>query len=210
MAEARKKINKKNRITNLNSLVDKKIEKALNKNIETKYWTQIKTATTADYTGTVWDLSLAPEGYTDTSRNGDRLHLKKIILRLDWLASSVPTVVRVIIFQWFGSDVPTISKVLLTTAQAEIVHSPYFRDYFPGDSGGSGFILKDFVMALDVNATAPRLIHSEITGGFRPNLQYTAGTTAGTNHIYVAICADRTSTTLPTYRFYGQLFFTDA
>jgi len=204
------------RSPNLNSLVDRKIKSALFKNIEVKQWTQIKTSTAVDYDGVVYDLSLVPQGDTHGTRDGDRLHITYIRFSIDVYANVLPSIIRVVIFQWFGTDVPTPSVVLLTVAQAEAVHSPHETDSFPrNDPNGRGRVLADHLLQCDSNGTvplgtAPRTWVTEITNGFRPNMQFTTGTTGGTNHIYIMLCSDRKTTNVPLFRFYGELEFTDA
>jgi len=199
----------------LNQIVEKKVKAALIKNVELKSWTQVKTSTAADYDGICFDLSLVAQGDTDATRDGDRIHLKKIRFSIDVFANVLPSIVRVIIFQWFGADVPGPATVLTLTFQAEIIHSPIEIDAFSGQGGGRGVILHDSLLQVDSNGTvgvgtAPRTLVKTITGGFKPNCQFATGTTVGTNHIYVLLASDRKTTNMPLYRFYSQIRYTDA
>lgn len=197
-------------------MVDKKIKSALFRTTEAKQWTQIKTSTAVDYDGVVYDFTLVPQGDTHASRDGDRLHLKYIRFSIDVIANVLPAIVRVVIFQWFGNDVPAAATVLVTVGQAEAVHSPHETDAFPrNDPNGRGRVLVDQLLQCDSNGTvglgtAPRTWVKEIKSGFKPNLQYFAGTTAGSNHIYILLCSDRKTTNVPLFRFYSEVEFTDA
>lgn len=212
----RSRKNRSRRTPNLDSLVDKRIKSVLFNRTEVKQWTQIKTSTAADYGGVVYDLSLVPQGDTHGTRSGDRLHLTYIRFSIDAIANVLPSIVRVVLFQWWGTDTPTPSVVLLTINQAEIIHSPHETDSFPrNDPNGRGRVLADKLIQVDSNGTvglgtAPRTWVIEMTSGFKPNMQFTTGTTGGTNHIYVLLCSDRLTTNLPLFRFYGELEFTDA
>lgn len=217
MQTTKQKSTKTKKSQNINQLIDKKINNALSRNVELKWFSQIKTSTTSDYNGAVWDLCLVPQGDTDITRDGDRIHLKVFRFKCDWINASTsnPSIGRVIIFQWFGADVPTAAKVLLLVGQAEAVHSPYERDYFSLNGGESGIILKDIILQLDGNGSTnqgfcPRLINLEMKSGFRPNMQYVSGSTAGSNHIYALTITDKVTSNLPSFRFYSELNFTDS
>jgi len=209
-------MNKRNKpLKDFNQIVDKKIRAALVRTIELKWWTQVKTSTAADYNGAIYDLSLVAQGDTDQTRDGDRLRLESIEFRLDVQANVLLSLFRVVIFQYFGADTPIVSNVFLTVGQAEIVHAPIHKDIFASKGGALGRVLHDEVLQVDSNGTvalgtAKRLLHVMLKGGFRPNVQFQNTTTTGTNKIYVAVCSDRVTTSLPLFRFYSELRFTDA
>lgn len=203
--KSNKRVNNKSR---LNSLVDRKIERAFTRNTEQKYWTQVQSNAPASSSGTVSDLILVPQGDTDTSRDGDRIHAKSLKIRGSVAYGGAVSILRFIIFQWFGADVPTPALVLITTATADVINSPKNADSFPANGSGRGRILWDHRMQVDSGGISQRTFEAELKG-FKPDLQFIAGGTSGSNHVYILTVSDLAATN-PSYNFYSEMLFTDS
>jgi len=171
-----------------------------------KFWNQVQALTTVDYSGTIADCTLVTQGDTDGTRDGDRLHLKSIRLRANCYGSA-NTYVRFILFQWFSVSVPTVANVLYLSGAYSAINSPHNPDKFPPDNNGEGKVLMDVVF--DNNSTTPRLLNFYTTKFPKDSMQFTAGSTAGTNHIYLCTVSNVTSTGLPSLAWYSEFRFTD-
>lgn len=196
-----------------NSKLEAVVKRVLEKNLERKWFSTISTSTAIDYSGTIASRTAIPLGDTDVTRDGDRAKLLSFEMRFDLLANVLVALVRVIVFQWHppnGSLAPAIGNVLIVNGQAEAVHSPYSVDFAQHFT-----VLYDHIYQVDTNGTIGQGIdkrtgHAKIFSGFKPQMQFVAGATTGSNQIYSLFISDRTSTNLPLVRSVTMCRYTDA
>jgi hypothetical protein len=157
---------------------------------ELKFWTVIdNTYSAISYNGTDFfqALTLVPQGDTDSSRDGDRLYLHEIRMRMNVkINTTTPVFFRVIIFQWFPNTVPQYNSILIdqhNTANAAT------SDY-QHDTRQMFNILYDKLVTLDTVAIPAVSIDVSLEKGFRKKIQFATATTVGTNHVYVLAVSD--------------------
>lgn len=152
-----------------------------------------------DWVSPQYQLTNITQGSTDTSRDGDRLSLRSIeldfIVYYDLVVLNPPVQnesIRILVFQWFpsspiiGGTNPSpstnemLTSVALTSTRAHIV--PYSHD-----NRQLFRILYDKVITLSVSGTQIVHVKKMITKFAKRELQYLAGTTVGTNQVYMAL-----------------------
>jgi len=146
------------------------------------------------------DLTLVPQDDTDTGRDGDRLTLKTIHLKFSLIKnlSSLATseYIRVFVFQWK----PNTTNLAPTTAQL-FLNDPVSggiscRSNWIVDNKGQFTVLYDRMFRMQgLVATASASIaqwHTKrLYKRFNKTLQYNAGTTAGSGHIFFGTISDQ-------------------
>ena len=175
--------------------------KVVHRERELKFFGTVLNNSASTTTATVSSISDVTQGDTDTTRDGDRLtwcgHLE---FRYSWILGTVDpkAFVRVLIFQWHPNTTPTASSVLLTGASGSIdVYSQYSHD-----NRQMFCILYDKVTNLTGNAATTinytsiseqygvqhirlKPVASFRSSSFQSNVQFSTGTTTGTNKIYL-------------------------
>lgn len=180
---------------------------------EVKYFGTATLGQTATVTSQVFDLSAVPQGDTDTTRDGDRIHIKKMHVRGQVLIADATQLFRVIFFQWFPLTTPVGGDILLNGPTGAIdVYSHYNHD-----SRQQFAILRDDFYSMLGNAaaatnpytTASQQVFSFTLKPREKNLQFAAGGTTGTNHIWYLIISDSNLAAHPTITMGTKLMFTD-
>jgi len=187
--------------------VKKYVKEQLNETVEHKYFLASDSATTVDFGGAVYDKTPVPQGDTDVTRDGDKIKLEEISFRYTVQIADTTNVFRVILFQWHPSSSPGITNILLTVGSANGVNSALTVDYEQQYK-----ILYDRTHYLN-NVAVPQTGLTEavvIKKGFQKQMQFIAGGTTGTNHIWAAFISDSAAATHPSINSSMRIRFSDA
>lgn len=192
---------------NLKKQVRKMVKNEISKEVEHKYYVASDAGTTADYGGRVDDKTPIPQGDTDVTRDGDTIHLDEIEFRYSTILADTTNVFRVILFQWHPTSAPTIGAILLTLGSNNGVNSAFTVDYEQQFK-----ILYDRVHYLNSVAVPQSGVEHviKIRKGFQKRLQYVAGGTTGSNHIYSAYISDSAAAAHPSINAVMRVRFSDA
>lgn len=165
----------------------------------------------------ILDISAVSQGDTDTTRDGDRLQwVGKIDFRYSLDIADATNIIRVMIFQWKPNSSPAAGSLFLNGPTGAVdVWSNYGHDHRQEYT-----ILYDKTYSLVGNggaATVPTTTSSQIVRFVRISLkriakmaQFTAGTTAGTNKLYLYLISDSALVGNPTITFSAKVFFRDS
>lgn len=186
------------------------LDSTLKENMELKYYDTSDSATGIGFSGFASSLCTPAQGDTDTTRDGDRIHIERVWFHYGWSNGDNTNVVRVILFQWFPNSAPAVSDILLHTGSAQAPWSD-----FNWDNRQEYKILYDKTWYLSayynggakVKGLSKPLI---IKNGFRRNLQFQAGATTGTNQIYKLILSDSGAVPNPLFNSWSRIEFTDS
>jgi len=162
-------------------------------------------------------LTNPAQGDTDSLRDGDRLKPHSITLHYQFVASQIASQVRIIVFRWKPNNTaiaPAVASIIITAAGQQSPLGNYNRDLRDQYT-----ILYDenhpmgvYVVAAGTAtvATAPTEVVQRVVFDKRhPAIQFTGGSTSGTNHIYVMACTDDTATQ-PQIGYVSRMLFTDS
>lgn len=183
--------------------IAKKAATKIVKAIPEKHYFDTVINNTIDSSGSIFDLSLIPQGDTDTSREGDRVRMTSIQWRGQAYNADTSNVLRFVFFQWLmddGVDTPQVSEILQATMVGNpyAVYAPYAKDY----AGYKFAVLYDEILCTSQNGDANNIFsfnfpikkNKKIT----PNIQYVAATTSGTNKLFVMVISDSGAITHPS------------
>lgn len=157
--------------------------------------------------GQILDLSAVTQGDTSSTRDGDSLYVRGVSVRGNIVPADATNTVRALVFQWSpnsSDDSPSIDEVLEITSSANDVHAYYHK----GDSQ-KYTILWDKTYALSSTSNDNQVFN---TGWLRPKvkkLQFSAGVSSGTNHIYFLILSDSGVAAHPAFVMNTRLTFND-
>jgi hypothetical protein len=176
---------------------------------EQKYFPLVdNTYSSISYNGTDFlsPISLVPQGDTDSTRDGDQLTLQSIHCRFAIkVSTTTPTFLRTVVFQWFPNSVPVYANIFLdqhnTSAAAISDYNHDLRSQF--------HILHDSLVAVDTVSHPSHVVNFKTSKGFRPKIQFSAGGTTGTNHIYAFAISDVASAG-PQLVFYSDVKYFDS
>lgn len=188
------------------TMINSALKSGVGHMIEMKYWAVTTTLTNVNSSGNIVDLSLIPQGDTDSSRDGDQCFLKKVSCRFAFWVGTASTKIRAILVQWFPNNVPSVTSILLGSASTQAPLIGYNRDNEPMYR-----VISDWTSKLIPASTDSVQVHKfvhQIPQKFA-SAQYIAGTTAGTNHLYLVTLSDVTAATLPQYEQSTRLDFYD-
>jgi len=184
---------------------------------EVKFYDTAQTLASVTTAWTIFQpLSNPVQGDTDSQRDGDRLQPTSITLHYQFISCQIASQVRVIVFRWKpnnGALAPTVAQLILTAASQQ---SPL--GYYNRDNRDEYSILHDvnhtlgiYIMAAGSTTVCapPVQVVNRIVLERHPAIQFSGGTTAGTNHIYVMVCSD-TSVTPPQFGYVSRMLFTDS
>jgi len=150
-------------------------------------------------------ITLVTQGDTDNSRDGDQLTLHGIEFRLGIkISTTTPTFLRVIMFQWKPNTVPVQSQILLDKHNTS--NAP--MSMYAHDTRQMYNILYDTLIELDTVAHPAHVVYHRQMKSFSPKIQFTAGGTAGTNHIYMYVVSDVLAAG-PQVIFYSKVTYYD-
>jgi hypothetical protein len=202
------KVDKKR--SEMQSVAAKEAQRILNKNIELKYLAIVdNTYGSISYNGTdfMQCVTQVPQGDTDSTRDGDRLKISQFRFRVGIkTGSTTPTYLRVICFQWLPSTIPVYANILID--QHNTSAAPLSD--FAHDTRQMYHILSDDLVQIDTVAHPSTCVERSISQGFRPYIQYQAGsTTVATNMLYVMAVSDVASNG-PQVILFAKLLYYDA
>lgn len=173
------------------------------KAIPEKHYFDTVINSTIDSTGSIFDLSAIPQGDTDSSREGDRVRISSIQWRGQAYNADTSNVMRFIFFQWLeddGIDTPQTSEILqaVVIGQPYGVYGPYAKDY----AGYKFAVIHDQTLCTSQNGDANNIFTFNMPYAKRkklsPNIQFVAGTTSGTNKLYLMVISDSGAITHPS------------
>lgn len=178
--------------------------KVMNQNVEWKHTTKNMNYGVGT-TGQIDDLSAVPAGTADTNRTGDLLQAYSLNFRGAVSLGDATNVFRLIFFQWHPKGTPTLGNILIVTAGYEVFSMyntdqgdqykiMYDRTFNLNKSGGGNNEVKVFSGKISVP---------------RKKLQYDAGLTTGSNHIYSLLISDSGAPTDPNSIMVTKLNFRD-
>lgn len=193
-------------------VITRQIKTHERKRLEHKYWQTSMEPTGISNSGTIYDLSDMPQGTTDISRVGDRVHVTSLSLRLNVILADTTNLVRVLVFQWRQNSVsisPAFNKLLYSKDGASYDYKGFYRH----DSLGVNFIpLYDRVLNL-TNSGANQQINLVKRINLRfanRKISYDAGAVEGSNKFYLALVSDSGVVSHPAVTYEAYLSYTDS
>lgn len=178
----------------LNKRQKQQVKSLISRRQELKFYVSQTNAQAVSSAGVIFQLSVIPQGDTDTSRDGDRLYLESMHVKGSITIADTVNLFRLIFFQWKPTSTPLISNILLNGPSGGIdVYSHYNHD-----TRQEFKILFDRLYHQEGNssaAVAPYTPTSQIIVNFmrykmNRQLQYQGGGTTGTNQIYYIAISD--------------------
>jgi hypothetical protein len=158
---------------------------------------------TTDYNGTLTSQNIIPQGDTDNTRDGDSCLLKKTRMAFSVQLADTTNLVRVMMLQWKPYSTPAVSAILFNTGS---IVSPLSS--LNKDQNQQYTVLYDRVFYLHAgNALDGDVI--EVTPSSE-HLQFVAGTTSGTNQLYLLTISDSSAASHPIFSAYVTSYFTDS
>jgi len=185
--------------------VRKMIKSFAEAQIEDKYFVLNSGPTSIDFNGTVQDMMLISQGLSDLNRIGDEIRITSMSLNLQVIGVDATNLMRVVIFKWRPATVPSVASILSFgggTANAPL--SALNRDRSVDYK-----IYYDHTFALSTATNVSQAVsikHIPLKG----LCQYQAGTTSGTNHLYLLVISDSGAVPNPSLQFMTRVNFTDA
>lgn len=211
-------------VPGLNPIQKKQVKRLAERKEELKYFLTNQALADISNAGTILDLTLVPQGQTDTTRVGDQLTLCGTLELRGTLQSQVNTVTsqrslcRTIIFQWKSNTVPVVADILLVgPSGATDVYSHYNHDQRQMYT-----VLHDSIHKLVGNGAAGlawnpdvhKILYIKVPLYGKKGaktLQYAGATTAGTNHVYsLFISTEPGGAGCPDMFYQSKVFFRDA
>jgi len=166
----------------------KKIQSAIEyKHLDTFY------SNTVSLTGTVFPISNALQGISDSQRVGDKLTTTSVMIKFMLSQYDAPyNTFRVICLRArSGATTPAVGNVLLTGSgpQSQLPSLWYYNiDWF---RSGKAKILYDKCFVLQgPNADEPGTLTRSVKIPFRTNIQFQGGATNANNQIYMMVISD--------------------
>lgn len=216
----KKTTNSKKRSTSKSSSVyipkhmSKKSKQNLKRNLRTlgeKKYNVFSFSGVVDDQGQILDISAIGQGTTDLLRDGDQIGIRSIevnaqaFMYAPVVSGDLTNIVRLVVFQWFPTSTPVPSSIFnttMTTALAPIVA-------YNHDNRFNFRILYDKKFVLSRNGAAVVYHRKYILKGFREKIQYSAGTTTGSNKIYACFISDSGAADHPSLAATFKINFSD-
>jgi len=199
---------------NAQQLKRPKLGSELMKLIEPKYFDTLSLANSIGSGGTIFGLSLIPQGATQSERVGDFAQPLRLILNysLYVVNSDIVTTVRLIFFRWhihsaFGP--PNIVNLLEAPASSNVLSHLNFQYQNDFD------ILWDRQFQASGITTAPTVNSNfgatglNIPLGAHQEIEFALGATTATDHLYLLAVSDSALTPFPILNFCTRLYYGD-
>lgn len=192
----------------------KQVKRIVSSTEELKYFSLTALNGTTSSTMGVADLTQIAQGDGDTQRNGDRVQLcgtldiRMVVQNSQGGGFDAYNVVRFIVFQWHPNTTPTVGDILLAGPSSVVdVYSQYSHD-----NRQQYKILKDYTFTTIAASDKLNIFKHFLIPMKRAskNVQFSSGTTTGTNKIYYILGSDSGVSPHPTYTLSTKLFFRDA
>lgn len=202
---------RRKRSTKVSKNVKRFVNKKLKKEVETKY-NDYYNSGTFDWNGSVYyNLTVIPQGTTDSNRIGDKISLRGIRLRYHLLCGDTYNICRIVVFQYYGNNTlhaPAVNELFQSIYMGTVYApmSPFTFDY-KNQFG----ILYDKTHNLNLNDRQTVGVNKKIKIKYaKHGITFTAATTAGSNQIYIVALSDSGAATHPSIIFHSRLFYDDA
>lgn len=187
-------------------MVNRKIYKALNANIEKKYFDTVNSGSLTNVTA-VNKLSAIPAGTTDSQRVGDQCKMKNLQVKILLNAADASQTYRITLIRWNKDDsisAPTATDVYQTALSTSMLSTPFWDNVRKGDFS----ILYDKVHTQTLNNNA--IYSFKIFRKMSSRLDFNAGGTTGKGHIYLLATSDSGAVSHPFISQYSRIVYTDA
>lgn len=177
---------------------------------EWKYFEKQYSATGVDYGGTVVSLTDVPQGDTDGDRDGDALQAKRLEIRAYVSAGDAFNIVRVLLVKWHQNTAltggsPTPGQIFQTITSVLAPQSPLVFDYVRARNFS---VLRDWVVEVDTYNPVATINDNVDLGNYQ--LAFNAGTTTGTEKLFLVFISDSAAAPNPSVQFYTRLYFNDS
>lgn len=188
--------------------VSKIVNKKLSERLEKKYHLAQEGAENVTDDGTIFGLSTVTQGDSDITRDGDSLYIRSTRIQ-GYIenAGGAPSHNRLILFQWHDDSTPTPSNLFpvgyLGSIYAPV--SPYHHD-----QRRKYTVLWDKKVRLDTTSNTSAFFDSGYKMPKVKKIAYTAGTTIGSNKLWLLAVNDIGSATYPKITFANRMTFNDA
>lgn len=185
----------------------RKVRKVMQSVQEKKYWPYTSNISVSS-AGYLLHLTNIAQGDSDTTRDGDALNLKSILINLSAAAGDTYNIMRYTIFQWLPSSslsvaTPTLGDIYQDTTTPVI-------STFAHDSRKNYRILYDTSFTVDTDFPN-KVKHIRIYGKkLIRQVQYVGGTVVGNNNVYMWAVSDSGAATHPSVTYVGKTNFTDS
>lgn len=187
------------------------VRKLLAKQAETKYFELGVTATGVDYAGTLTNLTVVPQGTTDSTRIGDKLVIRGLNIKYEVIAADSTQMVRVMLFQWHPNTQllsPIMSDILVSTTLST-TNAPLANNVW--DYQNQYTVLYDRVHRLDSLEKASDIVRKNINLRYaKKTIVFYAATTAASEHIYMLVVSDSSAAPHPTIQYQTRLTYDDS
>jgi hypothetical protein len=217
--QQQKRKRNQNRTAALTPTQKQQVRQLIQAEIESKsfYFTTTPVAVTTG--GTVYRCTTIPQGVTNVTRVGDKLHLKRLSLRYNIQVGATGLIaaadefntVRVIIFKWREDDgifAPAINNILQGSSSAVSTNQHYNYDdkhlykilYDKSHVVFNTPIWNGAAVAwyhgTEANYATP--VAQVIKGGQLGRIEFDVNTSVGTGHLYILLCSDSAFAPNPT------------
>jgi len=152
--------------------------------------------------GSLFDLCIIAQGDSDQDRNGDRVMPQDVFLRVVCTPADTNDSFRVVLFKWVPNTTPTANQVILTVGAAVATLSGTTTD-----NAQLAVILYDKLLFLSQASNSNDGVDLFLRLP-KTAIQFVAGSTVGTNHIYLLLISDATTHVSATYS--AKLRYTDS
>lgn len=191
----------------------KYVTRLLRRTIETKYHdASYDNAVTASGTIVAVPLTAIPLGTTDYERIGDKTTIRSIKIRLQFTIATgdAYNMLRLIIFQWYPNSsqvTPVVSNILASIMGS----SDSYLSFYVHDLQNQYHVLYDKTMYVDnVRNQQYTLIKKLKLKYAKKTLNFLAGTTEASNHVYVLLLSDSTAATHPEVSYFTRVWYDDS
>jgi len=179
-----------------------------------KYIDQVHNIQVAS-TGDVFPLLNVTQGVSSSQRVGDSGWLEKMYInfKLNTANSDVYTTSRIIIFQWLpntslAGGSPTAGQILQTVTEGPL-------SFYDFQNSNQFIILLDLIIGQSGTADSPTTSSNVIWGGEIPlrcnrKIEWSQGTTFGSNQIYLLDISDSVLAPFPILNLNSRIFFDDS
>lgn len=193
---------------------DQNLGRALIRRVEPKYLDVLSIANNIGAGGTLFSLSLVPQGDQQLQRVGDFIQPLKLIMNFSMYVvnADIVTTTRMIFFRWLPSTalvVPVIASILESPAAANVLSHYNFQN----QDNYQVLLEKQFqsagVVAAPTTSSSIGRTGWSIPLGRKPEIEFALGATSASNHLYMLVLSDSSVTPFPILNFSTRLYFED-
>ncbi len=160
---------------------------------------------TVDNTGVVGNLTLIPQGDTDSTRDGDAVKLLKIQLWAQAQYADATNALRLIIFRWNQDTSSAGPASIGDILQSVSPYSPYNRD---NERARKFDVIYDHLFALcNVGPGTEKVV---LDKAMKSIIAFQATSTAGTGHLFYGMVSDSSAVPHVGMQFVFRTYYTDS